>query len=112
MIRAAASRDAEGRLLRFEASGHANAGDRGYDIVCAAFSALTRTAFKALDALPGTELRGQAPERGSIAFEVIKPALDGGRAAGIADFLILGIGDLAREYPDAIVFTIKQDWEE
>ncbi len=112
MIRATALLDAEAALRRFKASGHAAAGDRGFDIVCAAFSILARTAYRALEGLPGIELSGTAPGPGYLSFEVIKPASSPERAAGIADFLIAGMGDLAREYPGAVEFELERDWRE
>jgi hypothetical protein len=65
-----------------------------------------------LESLPGIELEGKASERGSLDFKVIRPADDAGRAAGIADFLVRGARDLAREYPDAVAVTIERDLEE
>ncbi len=112
MIRASAVLDSKAALRSFDASGHAAAGDRGYDIVCAAFTALARTAYRALQGLAGVELRGAAPEPGSLSFEVLKPASSPERAAGVADFLVVGIGDLAREYPGAIEFVVERDWRE
>jgi uncharacterized protein len=112
MIRAKVVVDAGERLLSFEATGHSAAGDRGYDIVCAAFSVLARTAYRSLDALPGIELRGSAPKPGSLSFEVRRHAASAERAAGIADFLIAGLGDLARDYPEAVDFELKRDWRE
>jgi len=96
-------------LLSFRATGHAAAGDRGYDIVCAAFSVLARTAYSSLDALPGIELRGSAPEPGSLSFEVRRPPASRERAAGIADFLIAGLSDLARYYPEAVELELERD---
>ncbi len=112
MIRAIAVLDAGARLQSFKATGHAAAGDRGYDIVCAAFSALARTAYRALSGLPGIELSGEASKPGTLGFEVIKPAANADRAAGIADFLVVGIGDLAREHPGAVEFILEHDWRE
>jgi uncharacterized protein YsxB (DUF464 family) len=112
MIRATAVLSAGGCLRLFKAAGHAAAGDRGYDTVCAAFSVLARTAYRALEALPGAELRGFAPEPGNLSFELSKPATNIERAAGIADFLIVGMGDLARDYPDAVEFVLERDWRE
>lgn len=111
MIRASAVLDGTAAVRSFDASGHAAAGDRGYDIVCAAFTVLARTAYRALQGLDGIELRGSAPEPGSLSFEVLKPASDAARAAGITDFLVVGIGDLAREYPGAIEFVLERDLE-
>lgn len=108
MISASAVLDSGANLRSFEATGHAAMGDRGFDMVCAAFSILARTAYRALETLPGIELRGSAPEPGSLSFEVLKPAASVDRAAGIADFLVAGIGDLAREYPGAVEFVVER----
>lgn len=112
MIRARVVLDREGRIRGFEAAGHSERGSRGDDIVCAAFTVLARTAFRALEALPGIELEGTAPEPGSLSFEVLKSAESAERAAGIADSLVLGISDLVRDFPDAVAFSIERDWEE
>jgi uncharacterized protein YsxB (DUF464 family) len=111
MIRASAVLNAGGNLLSFKAAGHA-AGDWGRDIVCAAFSVLARTAYRSLEALPGIELRGSAPEPGDLSFDVLRPASSPERASGIADFLVAGIGDLARDYPDIVEFVVERDWRE
>jgi uncharacterized protein len=103
--------DADSCIVRFEASGHASHGPRGEDIVCAAFTVLARTAFETLAALPGLDVSGSAPERGSLSFAVrcLPPELRE-RAAGIADFLQVGISGLEREYPGAIGLTIERYW--
>lgn len=112
MIRASVVLGAGGRLLSFTATGHALEGERGLDIVCAAFTALARTAYRALEALPGIDIRGRAAERGSLSFEVVRAPASTERASGIADFLVVGIGDLAREHPDAVELVIERDWRE
>ena len=112
MIRARVVLDERGELLSFSASGHAGRFLCGRDVVCAAFSVLVRTAYRALEALPGIELRGEAEGPGRLDFAVLSPALGTEKAAGIADFLLTGLGDLAREYPDAMALTIERDLEE
>jgi uncharacterized protein YsxB (DUF464 family) len=112
MIRAFVVLGAGGKLLSFAAKGHALDGERGRDIVCAAFSVLARTAYRALEALPGIELRGAAVERGNMSFEVVKEADSVERASGIADCLVVGIGDLAQEHPDAVELVVEHDWRE
>jgi uncharacterized protein YsxB (DUF464 family) len=99
-------------VLRFDAKGHSSRASPGYDIVCAAFSVLARTVYGALEALPGIEIRGEAPEPGDLSFEVVRPALSPERAAGIADCLVRGLGDLAREYPDSVRLSIERDLED
>jgi uncharacterized protein len=112
MISAKAVVGRGGELLAFAAKGHADRGFKGNDIVCAAFSVMARTAYKALKDLQGIELSGSAPEPGNLSFEVIKPASRPERAAGIADFLVAGMGDLARDYPEAVEFVLEHDWRE
>ena len=107
MIRATAVLGAGACLLSFEAIGHAASGNHGHDIVCAAFAVLARTAYRALERLPGIGVRGSAPEPGSLSFEVFKPATSVERAAGVTDFLVVGVGDLARDFPDAVEFELK-----
>jgi uncharacterized protein YsxB (DUF464 family) len=105
--------DVEGRIVRFESSGHAGLARAGGDIVCAAFTVLARTAYEALAALPGVEIVGAAPEPGILSFSVGKygPACEG-KAAGIADFLLAGISGLEREYPGRVGLTIERHWRE
>jgi uncharacterized protein YsxB (DUF464 family) len=102
------SLDRFGAIAGFSAQGHAERGSRGTDLACAAFSVLARTAYRSLEALPGIALRGSAGQPGSLDFTVLGPASDGDRAAGIADFLMIGLSDLAREYPDAVALTIER----
>lgn len=107
MIRARLSLDEAQCIAGFSASGHAGSAPRGSDIACAAFTALARTAYRSLEGLPGIELRGRAGGRGELDFEVARKSSDPGRARGIADFLAIGLGDLARDYPDALSLTIE-----
>jgi uncharacterized protein YsxB (DUF464 family) len=113
VIEAKAELDAEGRLCRFEASGHAGHGRRGQDIVCAAFTVLARTAYESLAALPGAAIEGSAGAPGSLRFAVRRiDEGSGERAIGIADFLLAGISGLEREYPGEVALTIERHWRE
>ncbi|HOX32395.1 MAG TPA: ribosomal-processing cysteine protease Prp [Spirochaetales bacterium] len=112
MIAAKVVLDAEGRLVRFEASGHGGA-PAGSDIVCAAFTVLARTAYEALAALPGAEVEGAAPGPGLLRFSVrrIEPG-QAAKAEGIADFLLTGISGLEREFPGRVGLSIERYWRE
>ncbi len=111
MIRARLSLDSGGAIAAFGASGHAERGARGDDIVCAAFTVLARTAYRSLEALPGIGLQGSASRPGSLDFSVTRPPRDRELAVGIAVFLSIGLGDLARDYPDAVAVTIERSSE-
>jgi uncharacterized protein YsxB (DUF464 family) len=90
------------------ASGHAKAGKKGFDIVCAAVSALMRTAACALSDRKGIPLRYKAPEPGFFSIEADYTA-DGREflyAAGV--FLIEGFALIAEEYPQYCRLTIRR----
>ena len=77
------------------------------------FPSLSRSAYEALCGLPGIEIEGSAPMRGSLRFVVRSVAPESGeRAAGIADFLLAGISGLEREYPGEVGLTIERYWRE
>ncbi len=113
MIAARLVLDAHCCIARFEAAGHAGHGKKGEDIVCAAFTVLARTAYEALAALPGIEMTGSAKSPGSLEFAVrrVPPEMTE-RAAGIADFLQIGLSGLEREFPGEIGLTIEHYWED
>jgi uncharacterized protein YsxB (DUF464 family) len=99
----------DGGLLRScRVSGHAGAGPRGGDIVCAAVSVLARTAMRALSGREGITVRGEAPERGVFRLEAECTAA--GRefleVAGI--FLTEGLVSVAEEYPDFCQVKIER----
>ncbi len=101
----------EGYIRSFEAAGHGGAGPLGGDVVCAAFTVLARTAYQAMEALPGALVAGSADEPGRLRFRVDGVGREGeGRAVGIADFLVTGLSGLMREYPDHLGLTIERNW--
>ncbi len=53
MIKGTFKRNDSGRIVSFELAGHAQAGEYGKDIVCAAASALAISAVNGIDALAG-----------------------------------------------------------
>ena len=53
MIKGTFKRNDSGRIVSFELTGHAQAGEYGKDIVCAAASALAISAVNGIDALAG-----------------------------------------------------------
>jgi uncharacterized protein YsxB (DUF464 family) len=99
----------EAELLRFcEVKGHAMAGPPGYDIVCAAVSILTRTAFRVLSEREGITLRGGAPERGVFRMET--EYSEGGREflSGVGAFLVDGLTSVSEMYPEHVTLTIRR----
>ena len=109
MIRARASIDDDGLLLDFEARGHAGVGPRGFDIVCAAFTVLVRTAYSALAGLPGARVEGRADEAGSLDFKVKSlPVEMRERAIGMSAYLLEGLSSLQKEFPEAVEIRAEQ----
>jgi uncharacterized protein YsxB (DUF464 family) len=87
-------------------SGHANAGPKGSDIVCAAVSVLTGTAFRVLSIAEGVELRGGPQERGVFHIETEYTAAGRDFLFAIGVFLVEGLTAVAEEYPDYCCMTI------
>lgn len=109
MIRARVVLDELGCVKRFEAEGHALLAPKGGDIACSAFSALARSAYEALAALPGAALDADAADRGRFVFEVLAvPSISAERAAGIASFLLLGLRGLERDFPGSVRLTVER----
>jgi uncharacterized protein YsxB (DUF464 family) len=100
--------DDNGVLQSCKASGHARAGRKGTDIVCAAVSVLMRTAVRALSGRKGITFRYDAPEEGLLFLEADYTA-EGKEflyAAGV--FLTEGLMSVAEEYPQHCRLTIRR----
>jgi uncharacterized protein YsxB (DUF464 family) len=95
--------DHRGGLKGFSVSGHAGTGPRGEDLVCAAVSALFRTAARVLQLQPDIDVRGGASEDGKMELRLDRvPRGRGQWLAGLTDFLVRGVQDLREENPGAI----------
>ncbi len=106
MLRVLIEVSARGLLRRFEAAGHAGA-DPGRNVACAAATVLLRTAGREC-AARGLAAGGGAPGRGEMSLEVA----DGRQGEdpwlkGVTDFLVRGMSDLAREYPEQIALRVE-----
>ncbi len=99
MIRVRIERDSTGRIQGFEAKGHAGAGPRGNDIVCAAVSVLTDSVFLGLDRHLKREMEWDA-DSGDISVR-LKEAPDELTEAILAT-LVLGLTEIQKIYPDRL----------
>ena len=99
MIRVRIERDATGRIRGFEAKGHAGAGPKGNDIVCAAVSVLTDSVFLGLDRHLKREMEWDA-DSGDISVR-LKEAPDELTEAILAT-LVLGLTEIQKIYPDRL----------
>jgi uncharacterized protein YsxB (DUF464 family) len=100
MIEIDAVLDEAGLLRSCKVTGHAGAGKRGSDIVCAAVSVLMRTALRTLSGREGITVRGGAPERGVFWLETDYVAAGRAFLGAAGDFLIEGLQSVSRDYPD------------
>ncbi|MCH5294704.1 MAG: ribosomal-processing cysteine protease Prp [Treponema sp.] len=106
--------DSCGRFRRVSAEGHAGFAAKGKDIVCAAETSLLRTALAFLENTGGILVRTGQSGRGSLSFsaehgtEPLEAAVSERLRAG-ADFLRIGLGDLAHEYPRCIEFCERTE---
>jgi uncharacterized protein YsxB (DUF464 family) len=108
MIGIDAAFDEAGLLRSCEVRGHAMAGPAGYDLVCAAVSILTRTAFRVLSKREGIILRGGAPERGIFRMETEYQEAGREFLAACGAFLMDGLDSVAGMYPEHVRLTIRR----
>jgi uncharacterized protein YsxB (DUF464 family) len=88
--------------------GHAGAGKRGYDIVCAAVSILMRTAVRVLSGREGLMVRSGAPERGGVWLEVESTAEGGEFLTAAGAFLSEGLLSVSGEFPEFCQVKIER----
>jgi hypothetical protein len=101
---------ADGSLGGFSASGHAGAGGKGGDIVCAAATALLRTAAGLLAGQPDLAVEGGSPAEGQMHLSLPKaPAAKREWLRGVTAMLVAGLTDLAREYPERLELRIEEE---
>lgn len=92
--------DEAGLLKSCQVSGHAGAGKKGSDIVCAAVSVLTRTIVRVLSERKGITIRGDIPGRGNFQMEVEYNPEDREFLEGATAFFIEGLLSVSEEFPD------------
>jgi len=100
MVEVEAVLGADGLLRSCRASGHAGAGRRGSDVVCAAVSVLMGTAVRVLSERRGVSLRWDAPEPGFLSMEADCEAEGREFLAAAGEFLVEGLASVAGEFPE------------
>ena len=99
--------DEAGLLRSCRVQGHAGAGKRGNDIVCAAVSVLTRTLVRVLNDRKDITIRGDIPEQGIFYLEAEYTPEGRDFLAGAGAFLVEGLTSISEEFPDNCRLTIK-----
>ena len=108
MIEIEAVLDSNGILKTCKALGHAGAGKKGTDIVCAAVSVLMRTAVRTLSGRKGLTIRCDAPEPGFLFLEAGYTAEGKEFLSATGVFLTEGLTSVAEEYPEHCKLTIRR----
>ena len=99
--------DEAGLLKSCSLTGHAGAGKRGNDIVCAAVSVLTRTLIRVLSGREGIKIRGSIPEQGNFWMEAEYTPEGREFLAAAGAFLIEGLHSVSAEFPDYCKVNIE-----
>jgi uncharacterized protein YsxB (DUF464 family) len=107
MILIEAALDEAGLLRSCRVCGHAGAGPKGGDIVCAAVSVLTRTALTVLSQREGITVWGEAPERGLVRMEIGYTGSGKEFLSAAGAFLLEGLKSVAGEYPEYCSMNIS-----
>ncbi len=108
MIRVGVQHDRLGCLRRFKMTGHATGAAVGENPICAAATALARTAAHVLDEIPAVEVRGVAEQEGSLQVYVASYEREASNyLKGVSDYLLVGLRDLEREYPDQVSIVVE-----
>lgn len=98
----------DSRLFAFEVSGHANSGPYGYDLVCAAVSAITFGAVNAVSKLCKLELDiKQSPDGGYLYAEIPESASDlqKDKASFLFESMLVSLETIEQEYSEFITIT-------
>ncbi|MFP4613844.1 MAG: ribosomal-processing cysteine protease Prp [Spirochaetaceae bacterium] len=108
MIRIVLRHDDAGCLRELHMDGHATVAPAGENPVCAAATALGRTAARVLDAVPGIRARGHAGQEGTLHVEVESYEQETANyLKGVSDYLLVGTRDLEREYPADVAVVLE-----
>ncbi|WP_067923748.1 ribosomal-processing cysteine protease Prp [Alicyclobacillus shizuokensis] len=100
MIRVVVGRDFTGKIERVEIHGHANFGDPGTDIVCAAVSVLSRNTVSSIRELLGVDIRVKS-RPGYLQVD-LPPLLQSDQVQLLLRCLLHGLENLAMEFPENV----------
>jgi uncharacterized protein YsxB (DUF464 family) len=112
LIRIDAVFDRAGLLRSCRISGHAGAGKKGYDIVCAAVSVLSRTLARTLEKRKGIAVELAAPERGLFGMDIRYEAEGQDFLSAAGAFFMEGLASLCEEYPAYCTMNIRVEEKE
>ncbi|KRM72826.1 ribosomal-processing cysteine protease Prp [Lacticaseibacillus brantae] len=112
MIKSVIERDEQGNIDRFTLTGHADSGDYGKDIVCAAVSAVSIGAVNGIEALAGFEPTVDADEvNGGHLQMTVDQELTGEQmhiVQIILENMVLSLQSIQAQYGDYLSLETRQ----
>ena len=90
-------RNAAGEVAGFSVRGHANAGVRGEDIVCAGVSALTQAAVMGLERHLGRRIQFSQTKECQLALELLEEP--DSLTEAVLMSMLLGLKEISKGYP-------------
>ena len=96
MITAEFRKNGQGNITGFRFSGHADYAEAGYDIICAAVSALSLNTVNSIEELLKEPIRYEVQEDGFLQCEVLHPDHPGVQL--LFESLLLGIRSIQKSY--------------
>ena len=113
MIRVRLVSDTGMCLVHLTVTGHAAIEDGGtVSVACAAVSAIVRTAARLIEMRPGVDSDGSAEKAGRLEIAIRGyPPAQREWLRGVSDFLIVGLKDVERDYPEEceVVLTVQEE---
>jgi len=98
----------DGYIKNCRAEGHSFNASPGSDIICSAVTILLRTAARILFLEESIKVEGSAAEAGEMEFHIsMVPQEKKYWIKGVTDYLLRGIFDLQKEYPDRLSINIS-----
>lgn len=92
--------------ISFSCKGHAGYAEEGYDIICAAVSALTVNTINAIERFTEDAFEGDAAV-GNVRWKFIKFPLSAG-AKLLMDALVMGLEDIQETYGKKYIKIVKK----
>ncbi len=104
MLTVTFNRDSRNRLSSIFASGHADAGEYGQDIVCAAVSAILQAARLGLEAYVKIDV-GAQQSPGDLRIQLPASKRDDAAVRAIVATAELSVEQIAKQYPNHVAVT-------
>lgn len=99
-------------MTHVRVSGHSQTDSGGMSVACAAVSALVRTAGRLIEADSTISSRGGAESTGELLLDIEYSDQHRKWLRGVTDFLVIGLKDVERDYPQECRVELEIQEEE